>query len=205
MRLTPNTITLLGLPFGGLAAFFLYEGAFLPAILFILLLSGCDILDGYIAKTKQLATPFGAFLDSTVDRVTELLLFAGILFFYLAQGDMQTAAVAYGVMGGSFLVSYTRARAENLIPNCRVGLWERPERLGLLLIGLVSGYLQTALWILLFGTTLTIFHRIFYTRRVLSDPNFRSFQNGLFRDYPRNSWSYRLYVLVVILLTLLLK
>ena len=205
MRLTPNVITLLGLPFGIAAAFFLSQGSFLLAAFFILLLGGCDMLDGYLAKKKGLATSFGAFLDSTIDRITELLLFAGILFFYLQEGAIPMVGVTYWVIGASLVISYTRARAENFIQNCRVGFWERPERLGLLLLGLVSGHLNTALWILAFGTTLTALHRIFYTPSVLSQKSFSSFQKTLFREDSRKSLAYWCYVLLVVALALFLK
>ena len=205
MRLTPNSITLLGLPIGITAAFFLSQGSFSFAAFLVLLLGGCDLLDGFLAKSKGLTTPFGAFLDSTIDRITELLLFAGILFFYLRQERVLMVGVTYWVIGASLVISYTRARAENFIQNCRVGFWERPERLGLLLLGLVSGHLNTALWILAFGTTLTALHRIFYTRSTLSQKNPSPFRNILFRDYPRKSWAYRFYVLLVVMLTLSLK
>ena len=163
------------------------------------------MLDGALAKSRALATPFGAFLDSTVDRITELFVFAGILFFYIRRGELGRAALTYWVIGSSLVISYTRARAENLIPSCRVGFWERPERIGLLVTGLVSGHLQTALWILAFGTTLTALHRIFHTQSVLSQKSFSPLQSIFFRDYPRKSWPYRLYIFVVILLTLFLK
>ena len=205
MRLTPNAITLLGLPLGGAAAFLLYRGDLLLSALPITLLGGCDLLDGYVAKTRGLVTPFGAFLDSTVDRLTELFLFAGILFFYLRQRDAVTACVTYWAMGGSLVISYTRARAENFIPNCRIGFWERPERIGLLLAGLVSGHLKTALWILAIGATFTLLHRIFYTRRALLEKPPQPFRTVLFRDYPRKSWPYCIYALVVVLLVLFVR
>ena len=205
MQLTPNVITLLGLPLGITAAFFLSKGSFFLAAFFVLLLCGCDLLDGYLAKKRGLATSFGAFLDSTIDRIAELLLFAGILFFYLQEGTVPMVGITYWVIGASLVISYTRARAENFIQNCRVGFWERPERLGLLLLGLVSEHLNTALWILAFGTTLTALHRIFYTRSALSQKRFSSFQKAIFHDTPRKSWAYRLYVFVVVALTLFLK
>lgn len=206
MVLTPNRLTLLALPFAFLSAVSLYKGSFGASVFWILLVSACDLLDGTLAKKKKMATPFGGFLDSTVDRVTDLFLFMGILFFYGKEGSFQMMGVTFWAMGGSFLVSYTRARAENVIENCRVGFWERPERIGLFLLGLVSGHLKTALWILALGVTLTACHRIFYTRRVLKKQGSLSpFQKILFWDYPRNSWPYRAFVLLVAILTLILK
>ena len=204
MHLSPNAISLLGIPLALFAAFFLSQGAFLLAAGFIVLLGGCDLLDGTLAKKKGLATDFGAFLDSTVDRITELFLFMGILLFYLREGSFQMAGVSFWVLGGSFVISYTRARAENLIENCRVGFWQRSERIVLILLGLLFGHLNTALWILLFGTTLTALHRILYTREILQKRT-PSLPKLLFWDYPRKSWPYRFCALLVILLTLLNK
>lgn len=205
MPLTPNAITLLSLPLSALAAFFLYQGSSYLAALFIALSGGCDLLDGYLAKRRGLATPFGAFLDSTVDRIAELVIFMGILFFYLRVGSFVTAGVTYWAMGGSFVVSYARARAENLIPNCRVGFWERPERIALTLLGLLAGRLKTALWILAFGTTVTALHRILHTRSTLNEKPIHPLQHLFFKHHSRKSWPYRIYVLLVILLTLAVR
>ena len=203
MRLTPNAVTLFGLPIALLVALCIAQGSFLLGASLFLLLGGCDLLDGYIAKTRNLATPFGAFLDSSVDRVTDFILFFGILFFYLKEGDDKMVFVTGWALGGPFLVSYTRARAEKFIPSCRVGFWERPERIGLLLVGLVFGRLEMALWILAVGTTLTALHRVLYTQRTLSGKPFRF--PLLFPDYPRKSLPYWLYVAGVACIVLFVK
>ncbi|MBI4436206.1 MAG: CDP-alcohol phosphatidyltransferase family protein [Candidatus Omnitrophica bacterium] len=215
MRLVPNTITLLGFPAGLLAGSFLYKGAFLSSAAFLLLLCACDVLDGALAKKKGLSTPFGAFLDSTVDRATEFFLFMGALFYYFKEGSVEMAVVTYGALTGSFLVSYTRARAENFIKNCRVGFWERPERLLLFLLGLLGGRLKTSLGILFIGSTLTALDRILHTRHALQHDEKDLFETNatslplyrkiLFWRYPRRSWPYRIYAGVVVLLTLTVK
>ncbi len=199
-RITPNGLTLLGLPFGVFAGFLLAGGHLRCASFFLFALSACDFFDGRIAKKMKLTTEFGAFLDSTVDRIVELFLFMGIIFLYSRRGDWRTALVAYGGLSGSLVVSYTRARAENFIKNCRVGFWERPERLLLLLLGLLTHHLTTALWILAIGTTLTSLHRILYTRYTLLHRNLP--WKTLFWDFPRSSWMYRIAAFAVILVTL---
>ena len=203
--ITPNCITLLGLPIGAASGFFLYQGSHALAILFLVLLCGCDLLDGALAKKKGMSTPFGAFLDSTVDRITELSLFMGLLFFYLRNGSWITAGVTYWAMGGSFVISYSRARAENLIENCRVGFWERPERMGLLLFGLLTGRLENALWILALGVTHTVCQRILHTRWILAQRVPSSALGFFFKHYPRKSWPYRIYATLVVLLAFSLK
>ncbi len=205
MRLSPNGITLSALPLSLFAFWFLLRGAFLAAFFLGVGVSLCDFLDGYTAKKRGRITPFGAFLDSATDRVTELIFYAGILFFYLKEGRLLLAGAAYWAIGSAMLVSYTRARAENFIENCRVGFWERPERLILLLLGLLANRLPVVLWILAVGGTLTLIHRIRHTRRLLQNtPPPSLFEKILFWDFPRQSWPYRLYVLLVVVLTFFL-
>lgn len=215
MRLVPNAITLFGLPAGLLAGFYLYKGAFTLSALFLTFLCACDFFDGALAKKKGLSSPFGAFLDSTVDRVTEFFIFMGALFYYFEEGSVGMAVVTYWALAGSFLVSYTRARAENFIKNCRVGFWERPERLLLFLLGLLTGRLTTALWILAIGSTFTALDRILHTRgslrhneRDLFEPAAGVqpfYQRVLFWRHPRTSWPYRIYAGLVVLLTLCVR
>ena len=215
MHLVPNAITLLGLPAGLLAGFFLYKGFFFFASVFLLALCACDFFDGALAKKKGLTSPFGALLDSTVDRVAEFFIFMGALFYYFEEGSIGMAAVTYWALAGSLLVSYTRARAENFIKNCRVGFWERPERLLLILLGLLAGRLKTALLILAIGSTFTALDRILHTRESLRH-NERDlfepaagvrplYQRILFWRYPRASWPYRIYAGLIVLLTLCVR
>lgn len=204
--LSPNQVTFLSLPLSVLSAYFLSRGDFFPAGLLLLLIGGCDLLDGFLARKKGLVTSYGAFLDSTVDRIAEFFLFMGIFLFYFRQGSLLMAGAAYWAMGGSFVISYTRARAENFIESARVGFWERPERMASLLLGMLSGNLGTVLWVLAFGTTLTALHRIVHVRRVLQNlPPPSTLERFLFWDHPRKSWPYHLYVLLVILLTLVIN
>ena len=216
MRLVPNAITLIGLPAGLLTGFFLYKGLFFFASVSLLVLCACDFFDGALAKKRGLTSPFGAFLDSTVDRTTEFFIFMGALFYYFEEGSIGMAVVTYWALAGSLLVSYTRARAENFIKNCRVGFWERPERLLLMLSGLLTGRLKTVLWILAIGATSTFLDRILHTRESLRH-NERDlferaagaahpfYQRVLFWRYPRASWPYRIYVGLVVLLTLCVR
>ena len=201
--LTPNTVTLLSLPVALIAALFLSQGRFFLAAFWLILLGGCDLLDGYLARTKKLDSPFGAFLDSTIDRLTELLVYFGILVLFLRK-DPCMAAVTYGVMGGSFVISYARARAEKFVENARVGFWERPERMVLLFLGLLLGRLEASLWILLFGVAQTATHRILHTYQALQKISLIPFQKILFWDFPRTSWPYRLLAFLVIAFTFLI-
>jgi len=197
----PNTITLLALPLSLIAALHIAIGDRILASFFILLLGACDLLDGYWARKRGTTSLFGAFLDSTVDRLVELFLYMGVLFFYVADGQLSMALLSFWVFGGSFGISYTRARAENLIGNCRVGFWERPERIILLWMGIFFNRLTSAMWILAIGVALTLLHRILHTQKALGEGlSFSTFQKTLFGDYPRASWAYRAYAAFAVFL-----
>jgi CDP-diacylglycerol--glycerol-3-phosphate 3-phosphatidyltransferase len=148
---TPNGITVAGLLFSAVAGVLAARGVFAGAALLLLVGSVCDMLDGALARITGRSARFGAFLDSTVDRVAELALFAGLLVYFTDPGRSPLyALLTFLAAGGSFLVSYTRARSEGLGIECRVGLMERPERLVLLVLALLVGPpgLRIALWAL---------------------------------------------------------
>jgi phosphatidylglycerophosphate synthase len=185
---TPDALTIAGLAFSLLAALLLARGDFLPAA-FVLALTGlCDMLDGDVARLSGSASRFGAFLDSTLDRAGEGALFAGIAFYYFARSqgaalwldgsgdgarygdaDGRTLAVlALATLILSFLVSYTRARAEGLSLECKVGIMERPERLLMLLAGALLGprFLPGVLGLLFLLTLVTVLQRVYHVRRL---------------------------------------
>jgi phosphatidylglycerophosphate synthase len=125
------------------------------------------MLDGAVAKLGGRATAFGAFLDSTLDRVSDGFLFGGLFWYWAARGDAPLAGLSLSGLLAAFLVSYTRARAENLIDSCKVGFWERGERTVLLLVGATFAVLPAV--VLLLGTLvhLTALQRLLYARRLL--------------------------------------
>jgi phosphatidylinositol phosphate synthase len=155
LRVAPDVMSLAGLLLSLLSGLMFMGGHFRTAALWGLAAAACDLLDGELARASGQTTPFGAFLDSTLDRVAEGALLGGIAAFYIthlvalnedpalrieeaARGLLPItwalAALIAGVaLVGSFLVSYTRARAEGLGIDCRVGWFERPERLVLVL------------------------------------------------------------------------
>jgi CDP-diacylglycerol--glycerol-3-phosphate 3-phosphatidyltransferase len=110
-------------------------------------------------------TRFGAFFDSTIDRYSDLALYFGLLVYY-ANVNRNRYAILVGIaMAGSVMVSYSRARAESVIPKCDVGFFERPERIVLLILGALADKIAPALWILAIGPNITVIHRIIYTYR----------------------------------------
>lgn len=166
-HLTPNAVTILGLLFNVFTAWVLaIEQLFIGG--FLVLFSGWfDMLDGAMARMTGQTTRFGSFLDSTVDRLSEAVLFLGLLIFY-ADGDHTIEVVLiYVAIIGSIMVSYTRARAEGLGLKGEAGLLARPERVVLLTLGLLLSevsmtILVVVLWILAVGANLTALRRIFY-------------------------------------------
>lgn len=163
----PDHVTWAGLALSGAAGAAVAFGAFLPAFVLLLLGSVADMVDGAIARGGGAATLFGAFLDSTVDRYAELFFFAGVaVYFHRIEPSTVYLLLAVLGAGGSFLVSYTRARAEGLGVECAVGLMERPERLILLTVGVLFGAigLKIALWILVPLVFFTAGQRIRHVR-----------------------------------------
>lgn len=165
MGIMPNTMTILGLVGNTIGAFFLARGQMTTGGIFILLMGPVDALDGTMARLRGEASDWGAFVDSVTDRYSELVIFGGLLFFYLQQGNWLAALLAYLAAAGSVLVSYTRARAQSLGVETKVGILTRFERYALLAPGLVLNLTVPALWILAIFANLTALQRIFDVRR----------------------------------------
>lgn len=126
-----------------------------------------DMLDGIVARNRNLVSAFGAFLDSTLDRISDGVIFIAIsIFFYQLNEDLYCLISLFCLLS-AYLVSYTRARIEGLGGDCRVGLAERPERILILIAGLLSGYIREALWVILITSIITISQRIYHASRVL--------------------------------------
>ncbi|GAC1548242.1 MAG: hypothetical protein NVS2B7_24090 [Herpetosiphon sp.] len=160
---SPNILTAIGLLITLLVTLTLARGYLRWGGVLVLLSSFFDMLDGALARATHQKSAFGAFLDSTVDRVAEALIFFGLLLFYQGQpGAQWHASLVYLSIIGSLLVSYTRARAEALGFDCKVGLLGRPERIILLAFGLIVGWLPFALAILAFFTNVTACQRVIH-------------------------------------------
>ena len=165
---TPNQLTL-----GGLGLNLLAGWAYSGGILFlggVITLVGAfgDLLDGPLARITGKTTRFGAFLDSTMDRYSDFFLFAGIAYYFATEEAWGWCLVALGILLGAFVTSYAKARAENLMTSCSVGVFERGERVILLLLGsLLPSLFRVILVVLLIGTHATAFQRIFFVRKAL--------------------------------------
>jgi CDP-diacylglycerol--glycerol-3-phosphate 3-phosphatidyltransferase len=166
LGLGPNSLTSIGLGLNGLAAWDLAAGNWHRGSGLILLAGFFDILDGAMARNCGQASSFGSFLDSVLDRYSDLGLLIGLLIYYSRQGSILYQVLVGVALMGTALVPYTRARAEILVPKCNVGIMERPERILLVLFGAaISSIMPIIVWILAIFTNLTVMQRIYYTWR----------------------------------------
>ncbi len=163
----PNLLTVLGALISLVAAAALAFGWFVAGGLLVLLGGACDVVDGVIARHHGLSTRFGAFLDSTLDRLADMALLLGIAMYYALQGEPGYVLLVGYTLISTVLVSYAQARAELVVPGFRVGLLERAERVGILALGALLGLLVPALWIIAIGSTITLIQRFTHAYRAM--------------------------------------
>lgn len=161
----PNTLTFIGLLINIVAAAVLASGNFLLAGFIIMGAAVFDLVDGRVARSSGTVTRFGAFFDSVMDRYSDLFLLIGLLVYYASINRFFYIVLTAMAMVATVLISYTRSRAENVIPKCKVGFMERPERIVLLLIGTFFNRMAPVLWVIAVLGNLTVIHRIVYTWR----------------------------------------
>ena len=176
-RLTPNAISVAGLVGNLVAAVLVLEHHFVLAGLAFILGSLCDMFDGRYSRMSGKGTPFGAFLDSTLDRVEEGVVLAAVAAWFAQEGnDLAVGATVLAVVG-SYMVSYTRARAEALGVECKVGIASRAVRVVILSAGLVFAagelipdldLLEPAIYVMAALTVFTAFQRVLHVRRQLA-------------------------------------
>ena len=164
-KIHPNVLTFLGLVINIGAAVLLAAGRFRAAGLVIIGAGLFDMVDGRVARETNRVTRFGGFFDSVLDRYSDLALLMGLLVYYGIINRPFYVVLTAIVMTGSVMVSYTRARAENTIPKCKVGFLERPERVVLLIIGALFDRMAPVLWVLAVLSNVTVIHRMIYTWR----------------------------------------
>ena len=182
--INPNWLTVIGVSINGLSGLLFGLGYFFWAGVVLIVANLFDMLDGQVARLTNQVTRFGGFLDSSLDRLSDMVVFLGLIVFY-ARSTGDPASPAYGqhstlnvflagaAMVGSVLVSYSSARAESLIPKCDVGFLRRPERVVLLIIGALSTHpassspfanrMPAVLWVLAFGSFWTFAYRMYHT------------------------------------------
>ncbi len=159
----PNIITWSTLLLNLWATVLFARGRFVGAGGVMLLACLGDLLDGPVARLQNRVSLFGGFLESILDRYADLMLFLGLLVYYVHLNRFRYAVLAGAAMAGAVMVNYAKARAESLVATSEVGFWERPERLAVMILGALSNRMPLALWILAIGPNITVIHRIVHT------------------------------------------
>ncbi len=167
LRIHPNVLTFVGLLVNIAAAWALALGHFVLGGFILGIANIFDFIDGKVAKELQAVSVFGGFWDSVIDRVSDMSLFIGLIYLYSQQGRTDYVIVTALAMMFAIMTSYTRARAESLIPKCKVGFLERPERIVLFLIGTFTNRMAAVMWVILVMSVFTVADRIIYTYQQL--------------------------------------
>ena len=176
-RLTPNAISMTGLALNLVAAFLVTQRLFFLAGIAFIVGSVMDMLDGRYSRMSGKGTPFGAFLDSTLDRIEEGVVLAAVGAYFAERGDELAVTAVVAAVLFSLMVSYARARAEALGVECKVGIADRPVRVVILSAGLVFAkgaslgdfeLLEPAVYVLAVLTIITTFQRILHVRGQLT-------------------------------------
>ena len=162
---TPNTLTLIGFLMNVAVAAILSQGQMRWGAVAFFLASAFDALDGALARRLNRVSRFGAFFDSTMDRLSEAAVFLGLLVWYTGQGAKQEIVLIYATIVGSLMVSYSRARAEGLGMDCKIGLLTRMERAVVLLVGLLLEQVTITLWVMALLANFTALQRMVYVWR----------------------------------------
>jgi len=171
LKVSPYLITFMGLFFSIFVFYFFKSGLFLPGGIFIILSGICDVLDGRLARETNQMSKFGALIDSVIDRYAEILFFLGLLVYFWEKSLTIVILLFLGICG-SLLVSYTRARAEGLGLECKVGIMQRQERITFLVGGAILGsipytshfFLVLSIWIIAVLSNFTVIQRIWHIK-----------------------------------------
>src|SRR5215210_6282370 len=177
----PNYLTLIGVSINVGCGLLFGFGHFFWAGVILIVANLFDMLDGQVARLSGRVTRFGGFLDSSLDRLSDMVIFVGLMVFYARDTQFHSTLnvfLAGAAMMGSVMVSYTSARAESLIPKCDVGFLRRPERVVLLIIGalvthpgsqnIFTNRMPAVLWILAVGSSWQFAHRMYHTWLVVN-------------------------------------
>ncbi len=180
-HINPNILTVIGVSLNVGCGLLFGLGSFFAAGITLIVANLFDMLDGQVARLSGRVTRFGGFLDSSLDRLSDMVVFVGLMVFYARDTESHSTLNVFlagaGLMG-SVMVSYASARAESLIPKCDVGFLRRPERVVLFIIGALSTHpgsqnyfanrMPAVLWVLAIGSYWTFAHRMYHTWRELN-------------------------------------
>jgi CDP-diacylglycerol--glycerol-3-phosphate 3-phosphatidyltransferase len=211
LRIHPNILTFVGVLINTWAAVHLAKGQFVTAGFIMIVANIFDFIDGKVAVQLGEVSKFGGFWDSVIDRFSDIALFIGLIYLYSDNGRTDYALIASLAMMFALMTSYTRARAESLIPKCKVGFMERPERIVLFMIGAFSNRMAGVLWVILVLSIFSVADRVILTYRVLergteerpaaitrSPLPVRMLWNGFFWTFERATWQYDVMVICIL-------
>ena len=165
LGLMPNTVTILGLLGNVIGAYLIARGYLTVGGIVVLLMGPVDALDGTMARLRGMAGKFGAFVDSVTDRYSELVIFTGLLYYFVQQGNQTAILLVFASAAGSVLVSYIRSRGQSLGWDTKVGILTRMERYLVLAPAIILNYPVVGLWIIAVFSNLTAIQRIIDIRR----------------------------------------
>ncbi|MCK4537608.1 MAG: CDP-alcohol phosphatidyltransferase family protein [Candidatus Krumholzibacteria bacterium] len=181
MGISPMGVTLFGIFFSFIGAIYVANGKLFAGGIILIISGLADTIDGSLARSQGKVTTFGAFIDSVGDRVSEMAYFTGLVFYFMRYGQSDFTRYGQGngtlvffvlaALAGSFLTSYTRARAEGLGLECTVGVLERPERVALMIVGLIFGrVVLTAVIVFLAAMSIfTFLQRVQHIRKITTE------------------------------------
>jgi len=172
-RVRPNHLTVLGLGVSIAAAYVFSVGRLRWGAALLAVAGLFDFFDGAVARLAGSDSDYGAFLDSVVDRYSDLAVLLGILVYYERTADTAGAILTMATLAGTVMVSYTKARAQSIGVSCEIGVMERPERLIALIAGATFHLLTPVMALLALLTNLTAIQRIVYTRKIARDTSLR--------------------------------
>ena len=164
-EIDPVVFTVSGLISGIIASILILSGYLVAGGLMLIVSSCFDLLDGAIARNTGKVTSFGGFLDSVLDRYTDLIVMYGLFFYFLKRGEANLSAITFIAAIGVAIIPYAKARAEAASLTCNTGIMERPERMIILIVGLIFGLPKYAVIILALLTHITVIQRIVYVLR----------------------------------------
>ncbi|HTL47899.1 MAG TPA: CDP-alcohol phosphatidyltransferase family protein [Verrucomicrobiae bacterium] len=168
---TPNQLTIGGMVLTLVSGLIFAQGHLFFGTLVMTIAGFGDMLDGALARETKQVTKFGAFLDSMTDRYSDFFIFGGLAVHFARQAHWGYFLLMLGILCGAYAVSYAKARAENFIENCGVGIFDRPVRMIVLGTGAVLTFLlPLCLWVLFIGSHVTALQRILHTEKALNKP-----------------------------------
>jgi phosphatidylglycerophosphate synthase len=201
----PNILTFTGVIINVAAGWALANGHFMSAGLIMIAANVFDFIDGKVAVETGEVSRFGGFWDSVIDRFSDLALSVGLICLYSSLGRTDYVLVTSIAMVFATMTSYTRARAESLIPKCKVGFMERPERIVLFMVGAFTNRMAAVMWVIGVLSVVTVIDRIHYTYLELNgrpQPGRSGFKGLLVQAFywtdERATLAYDLWVIAIL-------